>query len=254
MASISGVTHAWTTSEISRRRNSFNAIVSRVPFDAPEDDVKYAAMGRQAEFGPEWVPNPIIARVRAGTLTPSRASTYTKLPERNMSPQIPDMTGSFGSLSMRHTLAKEMMLASQEAGARSLSRSASRPGSSQGSPKAMQLTPMKPGSASSPGRMSAMDTTYDGGSNFGSLPCSPMSASRSSVFRRGDDQETTSWSPAEMSIYRHSLNTLVAPAKAKFDTPAALMMDRQMGRKAEYDGNYTPNAIYARRMNGTLRT
>lgn len=254
MASISGTTHAWTTSEISRRRNSFNAIVSRVPFDAPEDDVKYASMGRQAEFGPDWVANPIIARVRAGTLTPSRASTYAKLPDRNMSPQLPDMTGSFGSLSLRHSLAREMMLASQEASpaSRTGSRSASRPGSSQGSPKA-SLTPMKPGSAS-PGRISALDTTYDGGSNFGSLPCSPMSASRTSVFRRGDDEETTKWSPAEMSIYRNSLNTLVAPGKVKFDTPAALMMDRQMGRKAEYDGNYTPNAIYARRMNGTLRT
>jgi len=273
---MAGTTYAWSTNEVSRSRNSFNAIVKQQHFDAPEDDMKYVSMGRQAEFGPGWVPNPIIARVRAGTLTPSRASTYSQLPARTQSPKSPDMSGSFGAMSMRATLHREMTLAasqdlesrpatpgSQVATPKSamslgMLRSNSSPGLGAGilqARRGVALEPVKGGPAS-PGGMSALDTTFEGGSptSRGSLG-SPMSASmRTPLARVGDADQTTSWSVAEMSVYRNSLNQLVCPAKTKLDTPAALMMHAQMGRKAEYDGNFTPNAIYARRQNGTLRT
>lgn len=268
------VTTAWQTSEPGRRRNSFNAIVARKQFDPPEDDIKFISMGRQAELGPDWVPNPILARVRAGTLQPTRAASYTQLPGRNESPQLPDMTsGSFRTLAIRNAVHREQMLSGGSMhGSMSMTGFSNMSGESQQSrlqlsPSAMlrsggtpdsqsgriqrgrQITPLK-----SPGARSA-STTIPGSppSSAGSQFASAVNGPGMSSGRRQSISEletTTHWSSNEATVVRDNFNKIVT--RQSFDPPHSRMMQKVMGRKAEYDGNFEPSAIYARRKSGSL--
>eukprot|EP00930_Biecheleria_cincta_P040218 TRINITY_DN27571_c0_g1_i1.p1 TRINITY_DN27571_c0_g1~~TRINITY_DN27571_c0_g1_i1.p1 ORF type:complete len:185 (+),score=11.03 TRINITY_DN27571_c0_g1_i1:68-556(+) len=73
MANGRPTTSVWRVGENSMSRLSFNAIVSKKPYDMPEDMWKSYYMGRQAELGPEYIHNGVMSRVLAGTLTATRA-------------------------------------------------------------------------------------------------------------------------------------------------------------------------------------
>mmetsp|Transcript_3124 Transcript_3124/g.9099 ORF Transcript_3124/g.9099 Transcript_3124/m.9099 type:complete len:256 (-) Transcript_3124:123-890(-) len=67
-------TYTWNATETDMTRHSFNKIVGsggrkiKANFDAPESICRTTTMGRQAERGPNWIPNAIGARRLAGTL------------------------------------------------------------------------------------------------------------------------------------------------------------------------------------------
>eukprot|EP00931_Biecheleriopsis_adriatica_P085774 TRINITY_DN60577_c0_g1_i1.p1 TRINITY_DN60577_c0_g1~~TRINITY_DN60577_c0_g1_i1.p1 ORF type:complete len:167 (+),score=19.62 TRINITY_DN60577_c0_g1_i1:77-502(+) len=69
-------TNCWSVGESSYSRNSFNSLVTRKSFDVPEDMMKVQSMGKQAWLGPDYVPNPIMARVVAGNLVATRPDVY----------------------------------------------------------------------------------------------------------------------------------------------------------------------------------
>jgi len=62
-------TTVWKPSEMSLGRDHLNAIVRGATFDVPEAMMRQTSMGRQAEFGPEWVPPGVLARQMADLLT-----------------------------------------------------------------------------------------------------------------------------------------------------------------------------------------
>mmetsp|Transcript_58657 Transcript_58657/g.168454 ORF Transcript_58657/g.168454 Transcript_58657/m.168454 type:complete len:237 (-) Transcript_58657:170-880(-) len=63
-----GATVNWSATELTMQRHSFNAMVKRQTFDAPQSIQLTMTMGRKAEYGKNYVPNPIAARQLAGTL------------------------------------------------------------------------------------------------------------------------------------------------------------------------------------------
>jgi hypothetical protein len=66
-------TTAWRPNELSLARSSLNHIVSGSgsKFDVPEAMMRQTSMGRQAEFGPDWVPPGVLARQMSNLLTSS---------------------------------------------------------------------------------------------------------------------------------------------------------------------------------------
>lgn len=64
-----GSTTTWRTSETALVRDSANSIFSGAKFDMPEAMMRMTAMGRQAEFGADWVPPGIHARQMADRIT-----------------------------------------------------------------------------------------------------------------------------------------------------------------------------------------
>mmetsp|Transcript_6049 Transcript_6049/g.18765 ORF Transcript_6049/g.18765 Transcript_6049/m.18765 type:complete len:170 (+) Transcript_6049:116-625(+) len=106
----------WRSNESSLARNSFNALVARRHFDMPEDMWKNAMMSRQAVLGPEYVPNGIIARARAGTLRPTRAASLPMLPRASCSASLPgDLSRTFLPPEQRQRLLDDPRTSLQDA-------------------------------------------------------------------------------------------------------------------------------------------
>jgi len=64
-----GSSTTWRTSETALVRDSANSIFSGTKFDMPEAMMREKSMGRQAEFGADWVPPGIHARQMADRIT-----------------------------------------------------------------------------------------------------------------------------------------------------------------------------------------
>lgn len=70
-------TMAWRPNETSLARDSVNAIISGSKFDVPEAMMRQTSMGRQAEFGPDWIPPGINARKMTSLLTGAEVTGRT---------------------------------------------------------------------------------------------------------------------------------------------------------------------------------